>query len=259
MMRDEGEIERGSQTHENLFGTALRMPDKFVIRSMDTPTALSPVPRSTEPPSRAQRLFTLALELVFYGLLTYVLFYAADYLWDHQVERSFLAGSVYFILDTFLLYMHEGGHFLFSLFGSTLHLFGGSFWEVMLPFVVFVFALRDRSRIAPFPLYYSGLGLMRVSLYVRDAPYRRLPLLGGDKSRHDWWNLLNRWDMLSSAETIADILYGLATIMCVAALAAGFYLAWNAYWKPNIQTSRPVQSLLEQNISKGGPTAFHKE
>ncbi len=207
-------------------------------------------PLSANPPSRNQLLRTLILETFFYGLLTYVLFYAADLLWDFRVEKSFIAGMVYFVLDAFLLYMHEGGHFLFMFFGNTLAILGGSFWEVMLPFLVFVFALRDRSRIAPFPLYYAGLGLMRVSLYVRDAPYRKLPLLGGDKNRHDWWNLLRKWDMLYDAETIADIMYFAAMLMCIAALAAGFYLAAIAYFKPKIAVSRSVENSLNQLIAK---------
>ena len=221
---------------------------------MSAPHPLQPI--AAEPPSRGKLLFTFILELLFYSFLTYVFFYAADYLWDHRVERSFFAGTAYFIFDTFLLYMHEGGHFLFSFFGRTLMILGGSFWEVMLPFLVFVFALRDRSRIAPFPLFYSGLGLLRVSLYVRDAPYRKLPLLGGDKSRHDWWNLLRQWDMLYEAETIATVMYVIATLMCVGALAAGFYLATRAFYKPKIAVSGNIQTSLQKLIAKNRKETF---
>lgn len=199
-------------------------------------------------PTRRELLPTFLLEVGFYGLLTYVLIYAADYWWDHHVERSFIAGSGFFVFNTFLLYMHEGGHFLFSIFGRTLHSLGGSFWQVMLPFLMFVFAVRERSRIAPFPLYYSGFSLMDVSMYVRDAPYRRLPLLGGDKNMHDWWNILRSWDLLYEAETIADILYFCGLFVSVAALTAGFVLALKAFFVPTIPASTALRKTLERAV-----------
>jgi hypothetical protein len=222
-----------------------------------SPTPQQPI--TAEPPSRRQLLFTFSVEVLFYALLTFVFFYAADLLWDFRVEKSFLVGMIYFVFDIFLLYMHEGGHFLFMFFGDTLSILGGSFWEVMLPFLVFVFALRDRSRIAPFPLYYAGLGLMRVSLYVRDAPYRKLPLLGGDKNRHDWWNLLRKWDMLYDAETIADIMYIIAILMCVGALLAGFYIAAMAYFRPKVVVHHSVERSLDQLIAKNRTQVLKRE
>lgn len=201
-------------------------------------------------PTRRELLPTFLLEIGFYGLLTYVLIYAADFWWDNVVERNVVAGSVLFILNTFLLYMHEGGHFLFSIFGRTLHSLGGSFWQVMLPFLMFVVAVRERSRIAPFPLYYSGLALMDVSLYVRDALYRKLPLLGGDKNMHDWWNILRAWDMLDDAETIADVLYFCGLFVSVIALTAGFVLAGKAFFFPTIPAGTALRKTLERMLEK---------
>lgn len=201
-------------------------------------------------PTRRELLPTFLLEVGFYGLLTYVLIYAADYWWDRVVERNVLAGSIVFVLNTFLLYMHEGGHLLFSMFGRILHALGGSFWQVMLPFLMFVFAVRERSRIAPFPLYYSGFSLMDVSVYVRDAPYRSLPLLGGDKNMHDWWNILSAWNMLYEAETIADFLYFCGLFVSVAALITGFVLAFKAFFVPTIPASTMFQKTLEKIMQK---------
>lgn len=183
---------------------------------MTNPPITSPANTSR----RKDRATTLTIEVVFYFFLLYLFLYAADYLRDFRAEGNLIEKGSFFVFHTILLYMHEGGHFLFSFFGSTLHTLGGSFWEVMLPFLVFVFALRDKMRIALFPVYYTGISLMDVSLYIRDAPFRRLPLLGGDKNKggHDWWNLLQQWDMMSLAETVAAVVYVLGFLVCIALL-----------------------------------------
>jgi hypothetical protein len=92
---------------------------------------------------------------------------------------------------------------------------------------------------------------MDVSIYVRDAPYRKLPLLGGDKKMHDWWNILRAWDMLYEAETIADILYFSGLFVSVVALVAGFVLAVKAFFFPTIPASMALQKTLEKMIEKG--------
>ena len=75
---------------------------------------------------------------------------------------------------------------------------------------------------------------MDVSLYVRDAPVRQLPLLGGHVSRHDWYNLLLNWDMLDSAETIADVTYYVGFLLCVLSIGVGMIFAVYRYFKPRL-------------------------
>ena len=174
---------------------------------------------------------TLVLECALYGFLLYVFLLASDRYGD---IRSYNKPTIIiFFFHWMFLYVHEGGHFLFSFFGRTLHILGGSFWQVMFPFLSFLIALRDSARIAPFPLFLTGFNLMAVSLYMRDAPYRRLPLLGGDKSGHDWANLFRQWDMMDSAGVIADVTYWLGFIFCFGSVGAGMFFALKSYYKPN--------------------------
>jgi hypothetical protein len=88
-----------------------------------------------------------------------------------------------------------------------------------------------------FALFWVGENLLDVSLYVRDAPVRQLPLLGGDPSGHDWHNLLADWNMMGSAETIADILYYAGFLISAGAILAGIYLAIRSFVLP----ASPIQ------------------
>jgi len=191
---------------------------------------------------------SLVLEIVFYGFLVYVFFLAADRygdIWSYQKPSILI-----FIFHWIFLYVHEGGHFLFSFFGRTLSILGGSFWQVMFPFLSFLIALRDSPRIAPFPMFLTGFNLMAVSLYMRDAPSRRLPLLGGDKGRHDWGNLFRQWDMLDSAVDVADWTYWIGIISCVASIGVGLFLAGKSYYRPSMPASGKISTSLHDLVKK---------
>ena len=189
---------------------------------------LSPNARRTQPvpPEKLARTIPY-VEIVFYLFFTYVLFLAADRFADVMSYRQ--PSVIIFVFHAMFLYIHEGGHFLFSFFGRTLHILGGSFWQVMFPFLSFAIAVRDRSHIASVSLFLTGYSLMDVSVYIRDAQARALPLLGGDRSRHDWHNLLSDWGMLDSSQILADLAYYGGMLACVCAIGAGFYFAYQSY------------------------------
>ena len=174
---------------------------------------------------------TLVLGLVLYGFFLYLFIEAADYFSKVEPLRRVSMGM--FVVDWMFLYVHEGGHFLFSFFGRTLAILGGSFWQVMFPLLSFVLAVRDTPRIAPVPLYFTGYNLMSVSHYMLDAPMRKLHLLGGDKRGHDWHNLFNTWGVMAYSDTIAGITYWPGWVCCVGAIVAGIFFGLQDYWKPN--------------------------
>ena len=209
---------------------------------------VSTPPSVATQPDRQELLFTLVLECLFYGFLLYLFFIAADRYADAFSYRN--PSVVLFVFHWIFLYVHEGGHFLFSFFGKTLAILGGSFWQVMFPLLAFVIALRDRSRIAPFASFLTGFNLLAVSLYMRDARLRLLPLLGGDKRRHDWWNLFREWNMLDSAEIFADVTYGVGIVLCVGSVAAGLFLAFKAFFKPKTIAPKEITTTLDQTLAK---------
>jgi len=78
-----------------------------------------------------------------------------------------------------------------------------------------------------------------------------LPLLGGDSSGHDWYNLLSDWNMVDSADSIADIVYYLGFAVSVGAIITGIVWAFVVFSRTQyvpineIQTSGPSTTRLE--------------
>src|SRR5712692_9654847 len=162
-----------------------------------------PIPQQLDP---IERYVPLGLKLGIYAILILFLYQAAATFAAYKPGVPW--PRLLNIVRTFIfLPLHEGGHFLFMFFGSTLMILGGSFWQIMFPLLSFLIAMKKRSEVAPFALFWTGENMMDVSLYIRDAAVRQLPLLGGDKSRHDWYNLLSGWGALDSAETLGDLTY----------------------------------------------------
>ncbi len=198
-----------------------------------------PIPQQLDP---IERYVPLGLKLGTYAIL--ILFF-------YQAAITFAAykpgvpwPTLLNIVRTFIfLPLHEGGHFLFMFFGSTLMILGGSFWQIMFPLLSFLMAMKKRSEVAPFALFWAGENMMDVSLYIRDATVRQLPLLGGHKSRHDWYNLLSGWGALDSAETLGDLTYYSGMIICIGSIATGIFLAFLFYRRPK----QPVAKADSEN------------
>jgi hypothetical protein len=117
------------------------------------------------------------------------------------------------------------------LLGRTLYIFGGSFWQVMTPLILFGVALRQRSYLAYVWLGLAGTHWISLSSYIYDAPFRSLPLLGGHKSGHDWYNLLIHWQLLDDAAAISDFVYYTGIILGIAGIVSGVVVAITTYFK----------------------------
>src|SRR3989304_1673084 len=226
---------------------------------MTTPPVRSPL-RPAQRMDPLERWIPLGLKSFVYLILTVYLIQAADVFYEVALPARpwpFLL----FALRTIFLFIHEGGHFLFMFFGETLNILGGSFWQIAFPLISCIIAIRKRSHfIAPFALFWVGTNMMDVSLYMRDAPIRLLPLLGGHKSWHDWWNLFRKWDMLDSAGAVADLFYFLGLFVSIVALGGGMYLAIHRYLNPipyripdDEEESRVVPSLLRSTLPTRQP------
>ncbi len=183
-------------------------------------------------PDPLERFIPLGAKIVVFILLAVYLVQAADAFYEYTPGRAwpFLLTA---IRNGIFLFIHEGGHALFFLFGRTLNILGGSFWQIAFPLISFILAIRTGSHfIAPFALFWVGTNMMDVSLYMRDAPLRMLPLLGGHKSWHDWWNLFREWDMLDSAGTWADLFYFIGLFIGVGAIIWGLFNTVQRFLNP---------------------------
>jgi hypothetical protein len=178
-----------------------------------------------QPGVRAERIAPLVLKCGLFGFLV-VYFYEAAVTFITYPPAHNWPFLLWLIRNSIFLFIHEGGHVLFLPLGHVLYALGGSFWQVMFPFLSFLIGAYRRSEvIAPFALFWTGANMLDVSLYMRDAPRRILPLLGRRKEGHDWHFLFNEFGLMDSAETIADLVYYIGALICVGAIVVGVVLA----------------------------------
>lgn len=191
------------------------------------PSAYKPLPPQAVDP--LELLVPLGLKLFAMLLCGILLYQAVD---SASAFPPYPPSLFYYFYYTWIILpLHEGGHFLFILFGRTLYILGGSFWQIVTPLVLFAVAVRQRSYLANVWLALAGTHWVSLSPYIYDAPFRTLPLLGGDKSRHDWYNLLIHWQMLDDAASLSDFVYYTGIVIGIAGLLAGVVIAVRTYIK----------------------------
>lgn len=196
---------------------------------------------SLEETSPTERWLPLSVKLALYVWLGIIFVQACSAFSEYRPGQPWPA--MLSILRTFtFLPIHEAGHLIFYFFGRTMMFLGGSFWQIMFPLLWFLIAFRQKSHVAPFPLFWVGENMMDVSLYMRDAPMRQLPLLGGHKVGHDWFNLFSMWNMMDAAEPLANVFYYSGMLVCLGAIDAGAYLAFRSFFKP--QTVQAASSAF---------------
>ena len=140
------------------------------------------------------------------------------------LSALFLAHIIYFpkepvlkdwaFLSSFVhsvnLVFHEAGHVLFAIFGNqTLTILGGSLNQLLIPLIVLItfFYKRDTAGVV-FALFWFFGNFLDVGIYMADARFLKLPLIGGlGMEAHDWRNLFNRFDLWSVDQLISHITF----------------------------------------------------
>lgn len=150
-----------------------------------------------------------------YRVLRFNIFFSISY------DFPFPISWIYFLLDNFLLIVHEAGHTFFGILGSRMiSILGGSLFEVLLPLMILVYSWVNRLlKGMQFSFFLVGFSLMSVAFYAADANERQLPLIGGlSKESHDWYNLLSRWNLLDHDLSIAIGIASAGIVCYIAAL-----------------------------------------
>jgi hypothetical protein len=198
--------------------------------------ATSPTKNFTSqlPPERPDPIVLivpLVLKLIVYCWLIWFFIQAIDAFYEYMPGDAWPFMLNMFRMWTFLP-IHEAGHLFFTPLGTTMMFLGGSILQILLPLLWSLLGFRKRWQTAPFALFWVGENMMDVSLYVRDAPTRYLPLLGGHASRHDWYNILVGWDAVKHSGTLADILFFFGALVCMVSIIAGISWAIMRYLHP---------------------------
>lgn len=150
-----------------------------------------------------------------YWVLRFNIFFSISYSFPFPINVE------HFLIDNFLLIIHEAGHTFFGITGSrTLMILGGSLNELILPGILIVFFVLNRYyKWTQFGLYFLGSAWLSIAFYAADGSQRQLPLIGnlGSES-HDWGNLLSRWDLLQYDTQIAAAMVFIGGLCYLAAV-----------------------------------------
>ena len=119
---------------------------------------------------------------------------------------AFAIGNRIPLLSMFDLGIHELGHLVFRPFGTVVSFVMGSGLQILVPFgLAAYFWFRQRDRLScGLIMCWAATATQDVSVYIADAPFRSIQLIGGT---HDWWWLLNRWHKLAIADELANVVW----------------------------------------------------
>ena len=108
------------------------------------------------------------------------------------------------LINTVNFIFHEAGHFIFYIFGETTMFIMGSGVELLIPFGITIYFLRNKQSIsASISSMWLATAVASVSVYIADAPLQQLELWGG--GLHDWAYLLGKYSLLDITEEIVLI------------------------------------------------------
>jgi hypothetical protein len=101
----------------------------------------------------------------------------------------------FLFIDFANLLIHEAGHPLFSPFGYTITILGGTLLELIAPLACFlIFFLKRETTGVAFCSFWFFENFLYIGTYMTDARAQELPLVGsGD---HDWAILFSYWGVL---------------------------------------------------------------
>jgi hypothetical protein len=103
---------------------------------------------------------------------------------------------------------------------------GGSLFQVLLPLALVITTWRSSKSFVFLPLFWVGESMINVSVYIQDAPYRKLHLIAKGLI-HDWnWLLSNNLEL---AEPLGLAVYYSGLLLCFAGLIAGVAFAIISY------------------------------
>ncbi len=148
-------------------------------------------------------------------LVLYVLFL----FYAHANAPNFL------FVDFANLAIHEAGHPLFSFFGNTVMLLGGTLLELIVPAACAIYFFFQRQ---PFGVAFSSFwffeNFLYIGTYMADARQDSLPLVGSETS--DWLLLFGRWNLLLHDQQIGHTFRFLGWLGMFATMV---WLAYRAY------------------------------
>jgi hypothetical protein len=143
---------------------------------------------------------------------------------------AFTSTSGFLLLDYVNLIIHEGGHMVFSPFGYTITVLGGTLGELIVPLLcgAYFFWAREPTGFA-FCGFWFFENFLYIGTYMADARTSALPLVGSDES--DWTILFGQWNVLTQDQAIGHATRALGWLGMLAVMA---WLVWRT-WRDTAQ------------------------
>lgn len=155
-------------------------------------------------PEASPRMVDRSIEIGAKAILTIVLiaisitYFTSDHPWT--------------IIDGTDLLFHEAGHLIFSFMGEFMMILGGSLTQLLIPLGIGLYFLLQKAKYsALFCLYWFGINLIYVGIYIADARAMALPLIN-ENSIHDWNYLLSHLGLLNFDTVIGGFVKGLGQL-----------------------------------------------
>lgn len=156
-----------------------------------------------------------------WSIAAWLVFYALFLVYAFQMHGGYL------FIDTANLVVHEGGHMLFTWFGPTLCLWGGTILQWAVPFLLAAYFFHERQVAAfVFCLFFFFENWLYTATYMADARAMVLPLVTvGDPefAEHDWHTIFSSLGVLQYDITIGGVVRTLGwcgMLACVAWLGS---------------------------------------
>jgi hypothetical protein len=137
----------------------------------------------------------------------------------------FTADRPFTIIDGTDLLFHEAGHLIFAFAGEFIGMLGGSLIQILIPIGIgLYFAARKSWYSFLFCVYWLGINLIYVAVYISDAQSMSLPLVAGG-SIHDWNYLLSKTGLLLFDQMIGNGVRGIGRLcILIAEVTMGIHL-----------------------------------
>ena len=138
----------------------------------------------------------------------------------------------FLFIDHANLVVHEAGHLLFGWFGSTLGLWGGTLFELIVPAALTIyFAFHRQTTGAAFAAFFFFENFLYIATYMADARAQVLPLVtvgDSDLAEHDWFRIFSQLGLLQHDRQIA------AAVRVLGWLGMFVTVVWlaNRAWQP---------------------------
>jgi len=182
--------------------------------------------------------FTEALEEEWHpvsrpALISWLGFYALFLLYALTRKDGFV------FTDYVFMPIHEGGHLLFSWFGVTLGIMGGTLLQLGVPLALALyFSFQRHLTGTTFAAFFFFENFLNVATYMADARRQALPLVtvgDPDHVEHDWFFIFSKLGLIERDTVIAAVVR-VVGVLGMIGVVIGFWWKSRAGARPKPET-----------------------